>query len=196
MTSIQDLSTTELVGQYNKAAESLGRKPVKRFADKKSAVKRTTSIFIDFLETKNPAAAKQIKAGAMTVDEVINSGQAAKAKAAKAKAEPTKVKKSRSRETVAVNFLGMRQEIRGHGNIKAVKRANSIRGQAIELLLAGATEEQLGELFAKADEKRGGNDRRNPLIRMYEMVRIFCNHYGYSTASSEDGKVITLVTLK
>ena len=191
MTSIQDLSTTELVGQYNKAAESLGRKPVKRFADKKSAVKRTTSIFIDFLETKNPAAAKQIKAGAMTVDEVINSGQAAKAKA-----EPTKVKKSRSRETVAVNFLGMRQEIRGHGNIKAVKRANSIRGQAIELLLAGATEEQLGELFAKADEKRGGNDRRNPLIRMYEMVRIFCNHYGYSTASSEDGKVITLVTLK
>jgi hypothetical protein len=164
---IERTSLNDLANIYNDLAQTLGEKSVKKFSDRKSGVRRTLA----FLARVDAGPEAEEASKPITTP-----------------APERKLQKS------SINFLGMRQDIKASDEgQKELKRANSGRGRALPLLLAGATYDELRKHFIDADKARG-NTYRDPDIRMYEMVRIFCHVYGYGTQSSEDGSVVTLVT--
>lgn len=52
MATTKTTTTTDLVARYNKAARTLGRKPVKRFSNKATAVRRVKAIEAELKATK------------------------------------------------------------------------------------------------------------------------------------------------
>lgn len=161
MKNLDELTTSELAKEYNLAAIELGHDEVKRFSDRKAALRRTTGI-LDTLRTHK------------TLPE-------------------TGAKEKPKGERLWTNFLGMRQDIKASKEQLPLKSEKSIRAEALDVLLVGATLGQLTAIFDKHDKRRSATHRK-AAFRAYEMVRIFCYHYGYGTKSSADGKVITLVT--
>ena len=47
MVNFKELRTPEIVDIYNKQAKKLGEKPVKRFSNRTTAIKRTTAIMAE-----------------------------------------------------------------------------------------------------------------------------------------------------
>lgn len=170
---VSDLSGPELVKLHNLLNSNLGiDKQTKKFADRKTGVKRVIALLEKYDSQEDEAPAPEPK----------------KAKA-KAKAKP----QERGEAPSAINFLGMRVDIKAQDTQVELKRKGSARSILLPILLRGATLEELTKVSAKFDAKRGFVCK-NPVRRTYEIIRIFCYHYGYGTQSSEDGKTITLVT--
>jgi hypothetical protein len=97
----------------------------------------------------------------------------------------------------AINYLGMRAELpaSADGDVVPLKSKTSIRAKCLEVLLEGATYNQLEDIFIEADSKRKtvGKDIQS---RIYQMIRIFHYYYGYGTQSLENGTIIKLIAKK
>jgi len=167
-TQLEGFTTTELAAKYNAAALELGEPTVKRFSDKKSALRRTAKI----LTVANGTKIDPPEPALAPVD------------------PPATVK----RQSGSLNYLGMRQDIRPMDDQVVLKREGSIRAACLELLRGGASYDQLVDVFKTFDTTRGRATKGDYPRRIYEMIRIFCHHYGYGTRSSEDGQTITLIT--
>ena len=193
------MTSSQLVSIYNNIAEITETfKEVKKFSDNPTAVKRTWAALLGYdtwWDTENEDAATT----APDADADTPAADAPPVPDAPAPTVPAPELKALAvpRKSTAVNFLGMRTDIAPSAEIVPVQKGTSIRAQALALLTseAGATEEQLTGLFAEADAKRG-RTAINYLPRTYQMVRIFCHHYGYGTLSSADGKVVRLITTR
>lgn len=185
---LEDLTSAKLVELHNLLNAHLEiDKRVNKFADKKTALKRVATKLeeyaklpedIDLEVEKEPTPEPELE-----LEPKIKG---------KDKKKKKKNKKKPSSDS-AINFLGMRVDIKPQDKQVSLKREGSIRAVALEKLTEGATLKDLKKIFKKFDKKRGVADK-DAVRRSYEMVRIFCYHYGYGTESSADGSSIKLIT--
>lgn len=169
---LNSMSMTQLVDLYNAKADVLGEKQVKRFSDRKTAVRRVEAI----VDRKPEKAQPQPRSNPEVPDEVEQEaagefpiGEMAEA----AKVEP---KKSRMR------FVFPLHDPKA---IKDIKGKTSLRAQARELLLGGATFAQVEQLVERFDKERG-KDSENVERRAYELVRIMHYYLGYGVSHDQE----------
>lgn len=186
MTSLADFKTSELVDQYNKASARLGDKPVKKFADRETAIRRTREQLIKFVRSIDEKLADSVVDNTTTLEDAVRhvATQPAKkaAKPAKAKAEkPAKKAAATERKVRQKHFVFKPlDEIR-------VPKADTLRGRAVALLKGGATLEEIEKLVKTFDKDRK-KDQKNVERRAYELVRLIHYYLGYGL-KQEDGLI-------
>jgi hypothetical protein len=156
-------SAPELLKLYNEKAKELGLEAVKRFADTKTALRRTTAILT------GQVVVKETKPKAAPTPAAPKAPDAEK----KPAAEAAKGKKTAERKT-----RGMRFVFPVGKEIKTVKEGSK-RHMAMTLLLRpeGATFEQV--------QKKTGWERKD----CYEGIRLLHYYVGYGMFQDADGTI-------
>ena len=182
-TAVENLSGSELVAEYNRAATIIGANIVRKFSDRTTGVRRTQKMqdaAAQAVVELKPKAAPKLKA---------DPKPKAKAKAApkaKAKAAP----KPKAEKTAAMR-RGMRFVFPYHGDasLSSIQREDSLRGRAIAKLKGdGATYEDIVGVVKQFDADRGhgpGNVER----RAYELIRLLHYYVGYGLRQDENGTI-------
>jgi hypothetical protein len=181
---LETFKNSELVDQYNKASTYLGEKPITKFADRKTAIRRTREQLIKFVKSIDEKLAADVEAGTTTVEAAVQDvvkrlPTKTKTKVKKAKVEPTE-KKVRGPHQKHFVFKPL-DEIRA-------PKDTTLRGRAVQLLKKGATLEQVQDLVREFDKDRKKTEK-NVDRRAYELVRLVHYYLGYGL-KQENGKII------
>lgn len=156
---LTDKTLSELVGIYNVAATALGEKEVKKFSDKKSAIRRTTAIH------------EKLAASLPSADEPKEVAD-----------EPKKVVERRKRQKRF--FFKPDAEIRRPSS----KTGNTLRDRCVNMLAGGAFFKQVEDLCADFDKERG-KEPANLERRAYELVRIMHYDFGFGLLQDDRGQI-------
>ena len=162
---IQDLTNAKKVELYNQVAEVIGEKPVKKFADTKTANRRTWKILQDYKALK--------QSGAIDGEQDDDEGES----------EPEAPKDKKGR---AMHFRFEKAE-----KVTPPRSPNSLRGQCVELLRDGAKFEDVKNLVEKFDNDRGVA-HKNVERRAYELVRLLHYYLGYGMTHDLSTGIIKL----
>lgn len=175
MASLETFKTAELVDQYNKASARLGDKPVKKFADRETAIRRTREQLIKFVRSIDEKLADSVLDNTTTLEDAVRHVATQPAK------KPAKAKATTERKVRQKHFVFKPlEEIR-------VPKADTLRGRAVALLKDGATLEEIEKLVKTFDKDRK-KDQINVERRAYELVRLIHYYLGYGL-KQEDGKI-------
>jgi len=166
--NLDSMSTAHLADMHNEAVEGTDIKPVKRFADKTSAIRRTKAA-VEALSSK-PAKATVVETETAPA--------------------PAKVKKVRKMhfefkpDNDGIRTVKSPESLRGRAVTLLAKDKDGN---------GGATLGQVKSLIEKFDLKRGKGNAETIDRRAYELVRIMHYYLGYGITKNEDG-VITIYT--
>lgn len=169
------LTLAELASLFNLVASNLDRGSVKKFADKAAAVRRTWALLEDY-DAEEP-------------DQTI--GEALELAHERSKAqEPEAPRKERATRIKRFNFVPDNAP-------KSLRKTDTLRGEAVELLRAGATFEQVEDLVRAWDVKEGKKTKEETVERRaYELVRIMHYYLGWGIRHDIESGIITLYAKK
>ena len=162
-----DLNTMtggELAVEYNRAAAILGRDRVKRFGDKKSALRRTKNIMRE-AKSSPKQAAKHIKR------------------------KPGGKRKLRGMRFV-FPFDGAENIRECRGSLVSSKSGDerTLRQRCVDLLKKGSTFDKVETLVVDFDKDRG---KKSEFVerRAYELVRLMHYYLGYGLRQDDKGRI-------
>lgn len=161
------LNSAELVDKYNEAAVKLGKKKVKRFANKEAGLKRTEAILAELGNSKPKAAAP---------------------KKEKAPAQKKEAKQPKAPKVIDWPYTGP-----GEGKPAHAIRNGSLGARFVELLKKGTNREELAKAV-EAHDKDGGKPSKDPVpSRVQSALRMLHSYNGYGVKEAGTG-TLRLVT--
>lgn len=166
MTKVTMLSaTSEIIDRYNAAAEAMGEKSVKKFRDKRTALRRTNEIL-----------------ARVRARDLVRS---------KAESKPTAAPAPRTRKKRGMRFVFRPEtkirECKGTARTNS-KDKRSLRHRAVDLLLKGASFTEVVALVKQFD-KECGKEPKFLDRRAYELVRIVHYYLGYGLRQDSSGRI-------
>ena len=175
-TDLTRFTPKQLVDQYNEFALAVGKEPVKRFADRQAGAKRLYTLMLELqevqpsaLEAAEVAESPKEKPEVSELTEALEIlGPVAKKIDLAAQAKPAR----RKREKV-FNYPPSLDTLR---NIVE----GSLRAQARDLLLKGATFEEVEELVRQFDVSKGKPGDHRISERTYGLIRLLHTYIGYA----------------
>jgi hypothetical protein len=180
---LEALSGSELVSLFNLVASNIGAKPVRKFADKTAAVRRTWDVLVAWDEADDTATA------AAKVDEPVAPAPV-EAPVAEAPA-PTPAPAAKKERATRV----MRFTFAPSNEVKAVRDPETLRGRCVVLLEKGATFSAVEDLVVEFD-KKAGKTSENVTRRAYELVRIMHYYLGWGIKHDMATGIISLYAKK
>lgn len=160
--NLSALSTSELLIRYNHAAGKLQLTPVKRFADHKTAVRRTTEILAKLGGTETGQLSQESKPSLPD--------------------PPPPLKLEARKRRPNFNFpckISTRPP-----------RSGTLRGLVFDALEDGATPEKLGTIISQFDAARGVETNPDTLgDRVYGAIRLLHFYCGYGLRQDQAGKI-------
>lgn len=185
--AVEKLSNRELVKYYNELVTKVpGRTPVKKFETLSVGQRRLTELFLEVekLAPKSEVLDEvetKIEAQDTTISDVADTqANTSTAEAPKAKKAKTAVAEDINRKKRDKVFCYPPAEV-----IKTMA-PGSLRAQARDLLMQGATFGQVEDLIRTFDDGRGKTPEHRIPERAYGLVRLLHTYIGY--ALREEGK--------
>jgi hypothetical protein len=166
--TLQTLSRKELTELYNKLAATLGEKPVARFSDSATALKRTKKL-VERVNEKPAAKAEpkpEPKAATKPEPKAAN------------KPEPKAATKPPRPRNMSFNFPCTPEQ--------KLVRPGTNRAKLLELLATGATFDQCVAATWGKDQNMPENEQRK---NTYEAIRLLHYYCGYGLRQGSDGVI-------
>ncbi len=188
-TAVEKLSGKELVHYYNELAPRVQKAPVTKFTNLETGRRRLTQLYLE-VEALTPKTEVINAVSEPILTTSVDSTVAEKTPVKKAKTVAKEVKSEISRKK--------RQKIFRYppGEVLKAMAPGSLRAQARDLLLKGATFAQVEDLIREFDEGRGKAPNHRIAERAYGLVRLLHTYIGYGLreeGESED-KTIFIMT--
>jgi outer membrane biosynthesis protein TonB len=174
--TLQTLSRKELTELYNKLAATLGEKPVARFSDSATALKRTKKL-VERVNEK-PAAKAEPKPEPKAATKPEPKAATKPEPKAATKPEPKAATKPPRPRNMSFNFPCTPEQ--------KLVRPGTNRAKLLELLATGATFDQCVAATWGKDQNMPENEQRK---NTYEAIRLLHYYCGYGLRQGSDGVI-------